>query len=189
MFYGDATLTVLSQSLRQGVYAAAAVIALAGATARAQEVSASHLAAAREAVDSIDVTEQFDVILPNAATQAKAELIINNPNLQGQISDMVDNEALALAPRRADLENEIARIYAKMFTEQELREIAQFYGSEAGRKLIKQGPAATREMMAAAEVWSNGIVRDLRTKASEGMSGLAPAGAATAAVTAPETTQ
>lgn len=188
-------MTVLSRSLRRGLCAAVAVIALAsidaffGIEASAQEVSASHLAAAREAVDAVDTTEQFDVILPNAATQAKAELIINNPNLQNEISNMVDDEALALAPRRADLENEIARVYAKMFTEQELREITQFYNSEAGRKLIKQGPGATREMMAAADVWSNGIVRDLRAKAAEGLRKLTAGNNATASVTPPQTTQ
>ena len=174
---------VFSQTLRGGLYAAVALVGLAVPPALAQEISPSHLAAAREAVDSIDTTEQFDQILLNAATQIKAELIVNNPDLQSKISEMVDDSAIALAPRRADLENEIARIYAKMFTEQELREIAQFYTSEAGRKLIKQGPQATREMMAAADVWTNGIVRDLRESAVKGMQKLAPTTAAAPAKT------
>ena len=174
---------VFSQTLRGGLYAAVALVGLAVSPALAQEISPSHLAAAREAVDSIDTTEQFDQILLNAATQIKAELIVNNPDLQSKISEMVDDSAIALAPRRADLENEIARIYAKMFTEQELREIAQFYTSEAGRKLIKQGPQATREMMAAADVWTNGIVRDLRESAVKGMQKLAPTTAAAPAKT------
>ncbi|ALN73103.1 MULTISPECIES: DUF2059 domain-containing protein [unclassified Aureimonas] len=171
---------VFSRTLRGGLYAAVALVGLAGTPALAQEISPSHLAAAREAVDSIDTTEQFDQILLNAATQIKAELIVNNPDLQSKISEMVDDSAIGLAPRRADLENEVARIYAKMFTEQELREISQFYNSEAGRKLIKQGPQASREMMAAADVWTNGIVRDLRESAQKGMQKLAPAGAAPA---------
>ena len=174
---------VFSQTLRGGLYAAVALVGLAVSPALAQEISPSHLAAAREAVDSIDTTEQFDQILLNAATQIKAELIVNNPDLQAKISEMVDDSAIALAPRRGDLENEVARIYAKMFTEQELREIAQFYTSEAGRKLIKQGPQATREMMAAADVWTNGIVRDLRESAVKGMQKLAPTTAAAPAKT------
>ncbi len=174
---------VFSRTLRGGLYAVVALAGLTGAPALAQEISASHLAAAREAVDAIDTTEQFDQILLNAATQIKAELIVNNPDLQSKISEMVDDSAIALAPRRGDLENEVARIYAKMFTEQELREISQFYGSEAGRKLIKQGPQASREMMAAADVWSNGIVRDLRESAQQGMNKLAPATAAAPAKT------
>ena len=174
---------VFSQTLRGGLYAAVTLVGLAVSPALAQEISPSHLAAAREAVDAIDTSEQFDQILLNAATQIKAELIVNNPDLQSKISEMVDDSAIALAPRRADLENEIARVYAKMFTEQELREISQFYNSEAGRKLIKQGPQATREMMAAADVWTNGIVRDLRDSAVKGMQKLAPATAAAPAKT------
>mgnify|MGYP004484481853 CR=1 FL=1 len=166
---------VFSRTLRRGLCAAVALAGVVATPVLAQDISASHLAAAREAVDAIDTTEQFDQILPNAATQIKAELIVNNPNLQNEISNMVDDNALALASRRGDLENEIARIYAKMFTEQELREISQFYASEAGRKLIQQGPQATREMMAAADVWSNGIVRDLRNSSQQGIQKLAPA--------------
>ncbi|WP_062202828.1 DUF2059 domain-containing protein [Aureimonas sp. AU12] len=176
----------LSEMLRRAMLATVAVAGLSAAPALAQDASPSHLAAAREAVDSIDTTEQFDQILLNAATQIKAELIVNNPDLQSQISDMVDESAIALAPRRGALENEIARIYAKLFTEQELREIAEFYKSEAGRKLIQQGPTASREMMAAADVWSNGIVRDLRASAINAMAKMAPNAAAAAA---PTTTQ
>nr|WP_156417793.1 DUF2059 domain-containing protein [Aureimonas sp. AU4] len=165
---------MVSTSLRRGLLPFAAAAFWFATPAMAQDVSPAHLAAAREAVDAIDATEQFDQILLNAATQIKAELIVNNPNLQNEISNMVDENALALAPRRGDLENEVARIYAKLFTEQELREIAQFYKSEAGRKLISQGPAASRDMMQAADVWSNGIVRDLRNSAQQGMRRLAP---------------
>ena len=133
------------------------------------EISASHLAAARAAIKAISATEQFDAILPNAATQIKSEFILNNPDKENQISNMVDDRALALAPRRGDLENEVARVYAKMFTEEELNQISQFYTSEAGKKLLAKGPVATREMMQSADVWSNGIMRDLRKSSLEGM--------------------
>jgi len=168
----------LSETVRRGLLLMAAVLPLSAAPALAQEISPSHLTAAREAVDSLDATEQFDQILLNSATQIKAELIVNNPDLQTQISEMVDEQALALAPRRNDLENEIARIYARLFTEQELREVSQFYTSEAGRKLIRQGPVATRDTLAAVDVWSNGIVRDLRNSAQTQMQQLAPPAAA-----------
>ncbi|MBB3999136.1 DUF2059 domain-containing protein [Aureimonas pseudogalii] len=172
---------VLSDTLRRAMLATVAVVGLSAVPAMAQDVSPSHLTAAREAVDALDTTEQFDQILLNAATQIKAELIVNNPNLQTEISDMVDESAIALAPRRGALENEVARIYAKLFTEQELREVSQFYKSEAGRKLIQQGPQASREMLSAADVWSNGIVRDLRASAINGMAKLAPGAAPTTA--------
>ena len=165
---------VLNDMMRRGMLALAAVGLMAVAPAKAQEATPAHLAAARSAVDAIDSTEQFDNILMNAATQIKADLIGSNPNMQTEISDMVDDRAIALAPRRADLENEVARVYAKLFTEQELKDIAAFYGSPTGKKLLTEGPKASREMMVAADVWSNGIVRDLRSAAATGMTALMP---------------
>ncbi|RFC65070.1 DUF2059 domain-containing protein [Fulvimarina endophytica] len=133
------------------------------------EISESHLAAARKAVDAIGASDEFDNILLNAATQTKAEFIPNNPDLQTEISDMVDEKAIELAPRRAALETEIARAYASLFTEEELNEIAGFYSTEAGRKLLELGPRAARESLGAANVWTNGILRDLRQASLEGM--------------------
>lgn len=163
---------VLNEMMRRGLLALTAAGLMAIAPAKAQDATPEHLAAARAAVSAIDSTDQFDNILMNAATQIKADLIGNNPNIQSEISDMVDDRALALAPRRGDLENEVARIYARLFTEQELKEIAAFYDSAAGKKLIAQGPVASRDVLAAADVWSNGIVRDLRSSAAEGMASL-----------------
>lgn len=177
-----------SHMMRSGLIAVAAFAVLVFGPANAQEIGESHLAAARAAVNAIESTDQFDNILLNAATQVKADLIGNNPNLQTEISDMVDDAALSLAPRRSDLENEVARVYAKLFTEQELTQVAEFYGSEAGRKLLRQGPLATRETLAAAEIWTNGIIRDLRVKSVNGMAALMPEGGVAAPVTDPAAT-
>lgn len=169
---------VSNEMMRRGLFGLAALGMVAGAVTgtpvRAQEATPAHLAAARSAVEAINATDQFDNILMNAATQIKADLIGNNPDIQVAISDMVDEQAIALAPRRSALEGEVARVYAKYFTEQELKDIAAFYSSEAGKKLIAQGPVASREVLVAADVWSNGIVRDLRTNASRGVTALVP---------------
>ncbi|MDY8107651.1 DUF2059 domain-containing protein [Fulvimarina sp. 2208YS6-2-32] len=135
----------------------------------AEPVSESHLSAARRAIEAIGATEEFDTILLTAATQTKAEFIPNNPDLQTEISNMVDDKAIALAPRRAALETEVARVYAGLFSEAELNEIADFYSTEAGKKLLTEGPKAARESLGAANVWTNGILRDLRQASLEGM--------------------
>ena len=44
--------------------------------------------------------------------------------------------------------------------------------SRSRSKLIEKGPEATRESIAAARVWSNGIMRDLRQASIEGMNEL-----------------
>ncbi|MBO3760692.1 DUF2059 domain-containing protein [Ciceribacter sp. L1K23] len=145
-----------------------------GASARAQDVPEEHVQAARAAISALGLTNQFDNILPTLAERLKRELILNYPNLEDQISATVDQTALSLAPRRADLEREAALVYAKSFSVEELKAIADFYGSETGKKLLKDGPIAAREMLKAADIWASGIQRDLSTKTNEEMLKLVP---------------
>ena len=48
-----------------------------------------------------------------------------------------------------------------MFSEADLNAIAEFYNSDAGKKLISDGPIVTRELFKAADIWQRGIARDL----------------------------
>lgn len=154
---------------------AASLILITAGTAFAEEIAASHLAQARAALASIQATDQFDAILPQAGDALKGELIQKDPNLEALISSTVDNEVLALAARRADLENEAARVYAKVFTEEELKAIADFYSTDAGKKLIKEGPIATRGLVDAANVWQAGVARDLASNVAAKLKAAAPA--------------
>lgn len=149
---------------------AAATIVLSGlafgSAARAQEVSEEQLKAARAAMDAIGATTQYDNILPGLAERLKAGLIQDSPNYQDIITATVDTQALALAPRRADLEKEAALTYAKAFTVEELKAIADFYNSDVGKKLLRDGPVASRETAKAADIWAQGISRDLEKQSN-----------------------
>ena len=154
---------ILKSHARRTVSAAMAFAFLAVATpVVAQEnVSEPHLKAARAAVLAIRATEEFDKILPQAAAALKQELIQKNPDLQEIIVQTVDEETLALAARRTDLEKEAALAYARVFSEQDLTAIATFYTSETGKKLLAEGPLVTRELFKAADIWQRGVARDL----------------------------
>jgi hypothetical protein len=145
------------------------VILLGGlCTAQAEDaITPAHLAAAKGAVSAIKATDDFDGILPNVAEQLKRELIQKDPNLEAIISSTVDEQALKLASRRADLENEAAHSYAVSFTEDELNAIHAFYTSPAGLKLLSEGPIVTREVIKAADIWQRGIARDLAQAVAE----------------------
>lgn len=141
---------------------AVVMLAVASQGAVAQEISDSHAAAARAAIASISATDPFDSILPEVAEGLRARLIANNPDLEGEISDIVTEEAVNLAARRADLEREAALIYARAFREEDLQAIADFYNTDAGKALLANGPIVTREVAGAAVVWRRGLERDLQ---------------------------
>jgi uncharacterized protein len=148
--------------------------------AKAQEIAESHLAAARSAITAIKATDQFDAILPRVAETLRGELLRKDPNLVEQINTVVNDKTVLLAGRRADLETEAARAYARVFSEDELNGIATFYTSAAGIKLLADGPIVVRELVKAANIWQQGIARDLATEVGKELRALVP-------VTAPAT--
>lgn len=148
--------------------AAAAIFGLSCA-AHAQEPTQAQLDAARAAIRALHATDEFDAILPNAAEALKHSLIQADPNLQKAITATVDQKALEMAGRRGDLEKEIATIYAKTFTTEELKAIADFYNSGPGKALLDKGPVVTRETLKAARIWSNGIARDLAEETNKAL--------------------
>ncbi|MEZ5811116.1 MAG: DUF2059 domain-containing protein [Rhizobiaceae bacterium] len=147
--------------LRLVSMAALVAMTMAGGAMAQEEISDAHLKVAREAIASINATDEFDQILPGAAAELKNQLYQKNPDLQPMISEIVDDVALSLASRRADLEREAALAYARAFTEEELKGIVAFYTSPVGQKFIIDGPVVTRELFKAADIWRVGIGRDL----------------------------
>lgn len=149
------------------IFIVAAVLALSALSAPAwaqdddDNISASHLKAAYDAIGAIKATDPYDAVLPQAASALKNELIQKNPDLVDLIDSVVDKNALALASRRGDLEKEAAKAYARVFSEDELNKIAAFYNSPTGKKLLSDGPIVTREVVKAEQIWQNGIARDL----------------------------
>jgi uncharacterized protein len=168
---------------RKAVFAAALMPALL-LPAIAQEIAESHLNAARAAVAAIQATDQFDAILPRAAEALRSELLRKDPNLVEQINTVIDDKTILLAGRRADLETEAARAYARVFTEEELNGITAFYNSPAGVKLLSDGPIVVRELIKAANIWQEGIARDLSVEVGKELRTLVPP-AAPVADTAP----
>jgi len=143
-------------------------IGVSAASARAADdnITESHLKAARAAIAAIHITDPFDNILPTISMQLKTTMIQGSPNYEELINDVVDEQALKFASRRADLEKEAALIYAKAFSEDELNQIATFYTTPAGQKLLKYGPLSIRELSKAGDIWAAGISRDM-SKATE----------------------
>lgn len=154
-------MNLLNNSRRMAVFAGAFAFLAFAQPSAAQEVSESHIAAARSAIAALHATDEFDAILPGAAQALKAELIQSNPNLQSEIIQVIDEAALSLASRRGDLEREVAIIYARTFNEAHLGEIATFYQSDAGKALLENGVQVMQNALQAADIWQRGIARDL----------------------------
>jgi uncharacterized protein len=154
-------MTLTKTARRLGKALSFAALLGFAAAAHAADATPEQISAARAAINAIKATDQFDLILPQAADSLRGEMIQKDPNLEPAISAAIDEEVIRLAARRADLEAEAARAYANIFSIEELNAIAAFYSSDAGKKLLAEGPLATRKVIEAANIWQAGIARDL----------------------------
>ncbi len=135
----------------------------------AQEFPEAHIAAAKTAIKATGATNKLNAILPDAAVKLADQLIGTRPDLADQIQAMVNESAIDLAPRRGDLENEAAKIYARVFTQEDLQNMSEFFGTETGKKLLTELPIVVREIDKASRVWGTGINRDLSQKVRKKM--------------------
>lgn len=147
--------------------AALLVAAALSAPAKAQEISQSHLEAAMVAVQSAGAARGFDSVLPALAERVKSRLIRVRPDLHELISTVVENVALTLTPRRADLDRAVATVWARNFTEDELVTIAEFYKSQTGQKFADIGPRVIQDSLRSVRSWSTRVGEELFEKSRE----------------------
>lgn len=159
----------MMQFSKLGRLAAAAIVVagLGAGGAFADDPSPEHIKAARATIAAVGATANFDAILPTIAGQIKEQLIQATPNYEAVITEIVDAQAIEIAARRSNLEQEAAKVYAQTFTVEELNAITAFYGSPVGKKLLENGPIAQRELAKAADIWATGISRDLSKASTE----------------------
>jgi uncharacterized protein len=137
------------------------------APAWAQEITQSHLGAALDALKASPAARSYDDLLPAVAEAVKSQLINIRPDLHTQISETVDKVVLSLVPRRTDLDNDLARVWAKGFTEDELVTIAAFYNSPAGKKFNQIGPQVIADAYQVAQNWANRVREELLQKSRD----------------------
>ncbi|MBN8996391.1 MAG: DUF2059 domain-containing protein [Rhizobiales bacterium] len=154
--------------LRAAVLGWAAVAVLAG-PARADEITPSHLQAALEVITASKLGTTYDAVLPEISASVQSQLIRLRPDLYQQISDTVNDVALALVSRRTDLNNDVARIWANAFTEDELKVISTFYRSPAGQKFLAVSPKVVFDSSNALKGWSQRVSEEMMEKSREAL--------------------
>ena len=150
------------------VIVGAAMLVTAGGVVSAQELSPSHIEAAERAAAAAPSLGNFDQLLPAISEQTQNRLIRQRPDLFREIAAIVEAQAKALAQRRNELDNQIARIWARSFSEEELNQVADFFGSEAGQKYIEIAPSIGEDLIRAGRSWANRLADELYELSIEG---------------------
>jgi hypothetical protein len=119
---------------------------------------------AKELVDLKGAAAAYDPLVVGVIEYHKNFYLQNNPNLSKDLNEVAQKLAGDLAPRKVEMQQEITRIYASHFTEQELKDALAFYKSPLGQKIIAEEPKALEETLKAADDWSRKFAIEVDTK-------------------------
>src|ERR1700758_900053 len=95
-------------------------------------VSASAMQAARDLLAVKGVSAVYASAVPNIVERAKQQLLANNLNYQKDLNEIAITIAQASAGKEKEIGEQMAKIYANDFTEQELKDLTTFYKSTLG---------------------------------------------------------
>ncbi|MBB5049080.1 hypothetical protein HNR60_003854 [Rhodopseudomonas rhenobacensis] len=138
-----------------------AASAQAPAPAPLKPASPAAIAAAKEILTMKNVSAMYASAVPNIVQRTKDTLLQNNLNYQKDLNEVAVVVAQALAGREKDIGEQMAKIYASDFTEQELKDLVTFYKSPLGQKLLAQEPKTISASMQYMNQWAQSFAEEV----------------------------
>lgn len=117
--------------------------------------SASSIALARELLELKGGRQMFDGMVVGVIETAKNSFIPNNPMLTRPLTEVATQLRNEFEPKKNEVFNEVARAYARYFTEQEMKELLAFYKTTLGKKVLTSESIAVEDGFKRAQEWSN----------------------------------
>jgi len=145
------------QALRRAARLAAVAVLLAAASPAAlaqQQPSAASMLLAKQLIKVTGATNLFSPLIAGVVEQAKLLFLQQNPSLAKDLNEIAPKIRDQLKPRFEELTDEVARLYATRFTEQELKAVLAFYQSPPGKKLLTVQPQLIDDSMKYAQDWA-----------------------------------
>jgi hypothetical protein len=162
-----ATLSVASFAQQQRQQAPAAQQRPAPAAPAAPATppaSPAALLLAKELIDLKGAAAAYDPLVNGVIQYHRNFFMQTNPNLAKDLDLVAQKLAADFAPRKVEMQQELTRIYASFFTEQELKDALAFYKTPLGRKLISEEPKALEASLKAADDWSRRLAAEVDAK-------------------------
>jgi hypothetical protein len=138
-------------------------VRVGGADAQ-QQPSATAIATAKEVITVKGATALWEPIVPGVIEQAKSVFVQANPTLLKELNEVALKLRAEYAPRSAEVVNDVAKLYASRFTEQELKDTLAFYKSPLGKKLLAEEPSILDQSMRNAQGWADRLSQEVMGK-------------------------
>ena len=143
-------------------------VLLCSPMAHAQSVAPSPspdaLAAARELVTTMNVTEQFKALMPTILKNLKPAIVQGRSNVDHDYDAMTPLLLEGFQMRFAELSEAVAIIYSTNFSVDDLRTLVAFYNTPTGQKLLQKSPVVMQQSMTAGQKFGQSVAADMRQR-------------------------
>jgi hypothetical protein len=145
---------MLATSLAIGLALASAPVSAQQPAAPAKPpASPTALAAAKEILVMKNAATMYAQAVPSIVEQTKTNLMQSNLNYQKDLNEVAVVVAQSLAGREKEIGEGMAKVYADLFSEQELKDLVTFYKTPLGQKLLSTEPQAVQSSIAFMRQW------------------------------------
>jgi uncharacterized protein len=109
---------------------------------------------AKEILQMKNAQAMYQNAIPNMVQRVKDSLLQSNLNYQKDLNEVAVVVAQANAGRDKEIGEQMAKIYASDFTEAELKDLAAFYKSPLGQKLLQMEPQSISASVNYMQQWA-----------------------------------
>ncbi|MFY9990393.1 MAG: DUF2059 domain-containing protein [Rhodoplanes sp.] len=134
-----------------------------------QKPSPAAIAAAKELLILKGGDLPFNPVVYNVIEKVKNVFLPTNPNLGKELNEVAAQLKKEYEPKRAELINDVARMYAERFSEQEIKTLITFYKSPLGRKMVTDEPKIIDQSLNHVENWGNELSDEVLSRFREEM--------------------
>jgi hypothetical protein len=143
-----------------------ALALLAAGSARAQSPAPSPeaMTAARELIVTMRAADYFKTIMPAIMQGLKPAIVQNRPQVERDYDALVPLLLEGMGARLNEMIDQVAALYARTFTAEELREVVAFYRGPTGQKFVQRLPLITQDSMVIGQRFGQSIGTEIRDR-------------------------
>lgn len=137
------------------------------AGAQSQAPSPEAISAARELLVAARMADNFKTLMPGIMRNLKPAIVQNRPQVERDYDALAPLMLEGMQARLNETTDQVAVLYARTFTTEELREVIAFYRTPTGQKFVERLPLIAQESMLIGQRFGQSVAIEIRDRMIE----------------------
>jgi hypothetical protein len=125
------------------------------------------LTTARELITTMRATEQVKMMLPTIMQALRPAIAQGRPQVERDLDTIVPVLLDGMSNRIGELVDQMATVYVRNFSIDEMRELTAFYRSSIGQKLLEKLPTVMQESMTIGQAFGQRVAGEMQSRLIE----------------------